>query len=62
MLFLSLLLFSADVDPRYLLSCEQYDWLVSGVYKSQLLTPSEKLKLIFRFADGTDPKCFEEKL
>jgi len=41
-----------------MLTCEQFDWLKEGVFRSTLLTPSEKLEFIFRFADGTDPECF----
>jgi len=42
-----------------LMTCEQYDWLKEGVFKSEILSPSEKLDFIFTFADGTDPKCFD---
>ena len=41
-----------------MLTCEQFDWLRQGVFESTLLTPSEKLDFVFRFADGTDPECF----
>jgi len=41
-----------------MLTCEQFDWLREGVFRSELLTTSEKLDFIFRFADGTDPECF----
>lgn len=62
MILLSLLLSTIPVDSQYLLTCEQYDWLKDGVFQSTILSPSEKLEFIFRFADGTDPKCFEENL
>ena len=41
-----------------MLTCEQFDWLKEGVFRSELLTTSEKLDFIFRFADGTDSGCF----
>ena len=53
-MFLSLLL--AVNQP--LISCEDYDWLVKGVYDSQLLKSSERLEFISVFMRGTDPACF----
>jgi len=53
-MLLSLMLFAAQ--PQ--LSCQDYDWLVKGVYKSELLSSSEKLEFISLFIKGTDPVCF----
>ena len=62
MILLSLLLSTIPVESRYLLTCEQYDWLKDGVFRSTILSPSEKVEFIFHFANSTDPKCFEENL
>ncbi len=53
-MLLSLMLFAAQ--PQ--LSCQDYDWLAKGVYKSELLSSSEKLEFISLFIKGTDPVCF----
>jgi hypothetical protein len=53
-MLLPLMLFAAQ--PQ--LSCQDYDWLAKGVYKSELLSSSEKLDFIFRFMEVTDPACF----
>ena len=41
-----------------LLTCSDYDWLVTGVKKLDDMTTGEKLELIHFFAESTDPKCF----
>ena len=53
-MLLPLMLFAAQ--PQ--LSCQDYDWLAKGVYKSELLSSSEKLEFISLFIKGTDPVCF----
>ena len=53
-MLLSLMLFAAQ--PQ--LSCQDYDWLAEGIYKSELLSSSEKLEFISLFIKGTDPVCF----
>ena len=41
-----------------LLTCSDYDWLVSGVKKIDNISTGEKLELIHFFAESTDPECF----
>jgi len=60
-MILSLLLTLSSPESRLLLTCEQFDWLVERTFKSELLSPSEKIEFVGRYADWTDPTCFRDK-
>lgn len=49
------------VPPENLLRCEDFDWLANGLGRSDLFTPSEKLDILTRWMEHTDPHCFDSK-
>jgi len=57
MLLLSLLL-ATHVPSSDYLKCEDFEWLSKGLLESTVFSPSEKVTLIFRWMDHTDPVCF----
>jgi len=59
MFLLSLVLATSQPDTRMLMNCDDFDWLSSGVWRSELLTREEKLSFISVFIRGTDPACFK---
>ena len=60
-MILPLLLTIAQPEPRMLLTCEQFEWLMKGTMEAETLSIWKKIEFIDRFADGTDPACFEVK-
>jgi hypothetical protein len=59
-MFLPLLLAIAQPEPKMLLTCEQFEWLVERTVRTESLSSWKKIEFIARFADGTDPACFPE--
>ena len=59
-MFLPLLLALAQPEPKMLLTCEQFEWLVERTVRTESLSSWKKIEFIARFADGTDPACFPE--
>jgi len=59
-MFLSLLLAIAQPEPRMLLTCEQFQWLMERTMETESLSVWKKIEFIARYADGTDPACFPE--
>jgi hypothetical protein len=59
-MILPLLLALAQPEPKMLLTCEQFEWLVERTVRTESLSSWKKIEFIARFADGTDPACFPE--
>jgi hypothetical protein len=59
-MILSLLLALSNPEPKLLLTCEQYEWLVERTMSSPILSIWEKIEFVARYAEGTDPTCFPE--
>jgi len=59
-MFLPLLLAIAQPEPKMLLTCEQFEWLVERTVRTESLSSWKKIEFIARYADGTDPACFPE--
>jgi len=59
-MFLSLFLAASQPEPKMLLTCEQFQWLMERTIRTESLSSWKKLEFIARFADGTDPACFPE--
>ena len=57
MLLLSLLL-ATHVPSSDYLKCQDFEWLSKQLLTSDLFSPSEKVELIFKWMDHTDPVCF----
>ena len=55
---LSLILMVSAPNP-HLLTCSEYDWILEGVEKVDILTDKEKAEIKLEFIRATDPKCFE---
>jgi len=53
------LIFAANVNSTQLLRCEDFDWLANRLGRSELFTPSEKIQILTRWINYTDPKCFD---
>jgi len=60
MFLLSLFLTASQPDPKLLMSCDDFSWLLQGVVESELLSPGQKIEFIGRFMQATDPACFDE--
>ena len=59
---LSLLtVFAMHVPPSEYLKCEDFDWLANGLARTELLTVSEKLDILTKWMEHTDPHCFGNK-
>lgn len=60
-MILPLLLALSQPDPRLLLTCEQFEWLVEGTLETKSLSPWKKIEFVQSYAKWTDPACFEVK-
>ena len=57
MLILSLIL-ATHVPQEHYLSCDDYHWLRQELVESKLFTPTERFRIIEKWINHTDPKCF----
>jgi len=57
-MLLLMLMLATHVPQSNYLTCEDYEWLKRGVNESSLFTTSEKVMLIFKWMEHTDPVCF----
>jgi len=58
MILLSLLLATHVPQSNYL-RCEDFEFLSQGLLESELFSVSEKVSLVFKWMDHTDPVCFQ---
>ena len=47
------------VDPDHYLNCDQSNWMIERIARSDLLNYDQKRDFITRTIEGTDPSCFD---
>jgi len=47
------------VDPAHYLNCDQSNWMIERIARSELLNFDQKKDFINRTIEGTDPSCFD---
>jgi hypothetical protein len=47
------------VDPAHYLNCDQSNWMIGRIARSELLNFDQKKDFINRTIEGTDPSCFD---
>ena len=57
---LPLVLISTTPQPEWLLSCDEYRWLMEGVEDAEL-TQLQRDELEVQIREGTKPECFWTK-
>ena len=60
-LLLPLILIASIPNNNWLMSCNDYRWMVEGVEKSEGLTEVQKEELKQRFKEATRSECFWNK-
>jgi hypothetical protein len=56
---LSLLLAVSTPNP-VLLTCSEYEWIVTGVEEAKNVSDVERSELRIELINATDPKCFDD--
>ena len=49
----------SPVDPEHYLNCDQSNWMIERIARSDLLNYDQKRDFITRTIEGTDTSCFD---
>ena len=65
-MFISLLLavgfiVAPAVSARPYLNCEDFEWIVEGLDKSEIVSEVEREEIRYELIAATDPACFEDE-
>ena len=52
------LIFATHVPFSHYFKCKDFDWLAERLKNTELLSPSQKAKILSNWIEHTDPKCF----
>ena len=48
-------------ERHFYLTCEDYDWIVEGLDKNEIVSEVERMEIRYQLIEATDPACFEDQ-